>query len=235
MRQQQDVLAYARQQADELEKDMAWVQSEHGYGGYWQAPDKAIASRIVARAVAALEFFRQYAGEDSFWTQRALAVYQNKGDNQSPESGARAVGDLLRAWADQVEAGVVEIAGSRAWAEIGIVSTDVMGQVRRLLEDRDAHPAAAIVLCGAALEIALRAVVQARNLTLPERPSLSTLTGVLRQAGLITVQDVKDLQQCTGLRNSAAHGDFDSLSHERAGLMEQQTNILLRRLADLYS
>ena len=38
-----------------------------------------------------------------------------------------------------------------------------------------------------------------------------------------------------GLRNLAANGDFDSLSHERAGLMEQQTNILLRRLADLHN
>jgi hypothetical protein len=235
MRRQQDVLAYARQQADELEKDMAWQQSERGYGGYWQAPDKSIASRIAARAVAALEFFRQYAGEDSFWTQRAIAVYQSGGDNQSPESGARAVGELLRAWADQVEADVVEIAGSRAWAEIGIVSTEVMSQVRRLLEDRGAHPAAAIVLCGAALEIALRALIQARNLTLPERSSLNTLTGVLRNAGLITVQDVKDLEQYAGLRNSAAHGDFDGLSHERAGLMEQETNILLRRLADLHN
>jgi hypothetical protein len=235
MQQQQDVLAYARQQADELEKDMTWHQSQHGYGGYWQAPDKSIAPRIAARAVAALEFFRQYAGEDSFWTQRAMLVYQNHGDNQSLETGARAVGDLLRAWADQVEAGIVEIAGSRAWAEIGIVSTDVMSQVRRLLEDRAAHPAAAIVLCGAALEIALRAVVQARSLTPPERPTLNTLTGVLRQAGLLTVQDVKDLEQCAGLRNSAAHGDFNSLSHERAGLMEQQTNILLRRLADLHN
>ncbi len=37
------------------------------------------------------------------------------------------------------------------------------------------------------------------------------------------------------LRNSAAHGDFDNLSPERAGLMEQQTNILLRRLADLHN
>jgi hypothetical protein len=96
MRQQQDVLAYVRQQADELEEDMAWQQTQHGRG-YWQATDTKRAPRIAARAVAALEFFRQYAGEDSFWTERAMAVYQNKGDNQSPESGARAVGDLLRA------------------------------------------------------------------------------------------------------------------------------------------
>jgi hypothetical protein len=196
MRQQQDVLVYAHQQADELEKDMIWKESNPGYGGYWWASDRTMTLRIAARAVAALEFFRQYAGEDSFWTQRAMAVYESKGDNQSLESGARAVGDLLRAWADQVEAGISEIAGSRAWAEIGVVSTDVMGQVRRLLEDQGAHPAAAIVLCGAALEIGLRAVIQARNLTPPERPAMNALTGVLRQAGLITVQDVKDLEQC---------------------------------------
>jgi hypothetical protein len=59
MQQRQDVLAYARQQADELEKDMAWQQREPGYNGYWQAPDQSIASRIAARAVAALEFFRR--------------------------------------------------------------------------------------------------------------------------------------------------------------------------------
>jgi hypothetical protein len=230
MRQQQDLLAYARQQADQLEKDMTWNEN-----GYWQASDRSMVQTIASRAVAALEFFRQYAGEDSFWTQRAMDVYQNRGENQSLETGARGVGDLLRAWADQVEAGIVEIAGLRAWAEVGIVSTDVMSQVRRLLEDGEAHPAAAIVLCGAALEIALRSVVQARNLTPPARSTLSALTGVLRQADLITVQDVKDLEQCAGLRNLAAHGDFDNLSHERAGLMEQQTNILLRRLADLHN
>jgi hypothetical protein len=185
MRQQQDVLAYARQQADELERDMVWESA------YWSASDRSMTWRIAARAVAALEFLRQYAGEDSFWTQRAIAVYQSRGDNQSTVTGARAVGDLLRAWADQVEAGIVEIAGSRAWAEIGIVSTDVMSQVRRLLEDQGTHPAAAIVLCGAALEIALRALVEARNLTLPERPSLNSLTGVLRKASLITAQDVR--------------------------------------------
>lgn len=96
MRHQRDVLAYARQQADLLGQDMTWEPSDHG--GYWKAPDRDVKPRIVARAVAALEFFRQYAGEGSFWTQRALTVYQDGSDHQSTESGARAVGDLLRAW-----------------------------------------------------------------------------------------------------------------------------------------
>lgn len=51
---------------------------------------------------------------------------------------------------------------------------------------------------------------------------MNTLTTALRKAKVITVQDVKELETCAGLRNQAAHGDFESLSHERAGLMEQQ-------------
>jgi len=38
---------------------------------------------------------------------------------------------------------------------------------------------------------------------------------------------------CAGLRNAAAHGDFEGLTLARAGLLEQQTNLLLRRIADL--
>ncbi|MBQ1051144.1 hypothetical protein KBX50_22065 [Micromonospora sp. C51] len=229
-----EILAYARKQADELERDMHWITSEHSPShGYWISSDYQMLTKIVARAAAAQEFLRQYSGAESFWTERAISVYQSKGDNQSTESGARAIGELLRAWADQVEAGVIEIVGSRSWVEVGQASTDVMGQVRRLNEDPEAHPAAAIVLCGAALEVALRAVAESRGIVVEERPTLSVLTKVLRRERLLTVQDVKDLEQCGGLRNLAAHGQFETLSPERAGLMEQQTNLLLRRLSDL--
>ncbi|MFD9705077.1 hypothetical protein [Lentzea sp. NPDC059081] len=230
----EQILAYARNHAAELRADMRWEQSGFGNGGWWTATDKELKSRIAARAAAAIEFLRQYAGEDSHWTAQASAIYLNKGDGQSAETGARAVGDMLEEWARQVEAGILEIAGARAWQEVAVVSTDVMGQVQALVSDRNSHPAAPIVLCGAALEIALRAVVDARQLQLDERPSLGAYTRLLRRERLITAQDVKDLEQCAGLRNSAAHGDFDSLSRERAGLMEQQTNLLLRRLADLH-
>jgi hypothetical protein len=198
----------------------------HTVGHHWVANDDAAEELITARTAAAVEFLRQYAGPDSVWAERA-------GKQSSGPSHARTLAALLRAWADQVDAGIVEIAGSRAWTEVGIVSTDVMDQVRRLLEDNAVHPAAPIVLCGAALEIALRAVAEARNVPLPQKPTLHLLVGALRQARLLTVQDVKDFESVAGARNQAAHGEFDSLSAERAGLTEQQTNILLRRLADL--
>jgi uncharacterized protein YutE (UPF0331/DUF86 family) len=56
----------------------------------------------------------------------------------------------------------------------------------------------------------------------------------LRKRELISKQDMKDVEQMAGLRNTAAHGEFDDLSFERAGLMEQQVNVFLRRLAVLF-
>ncbi len=129
--------------------------------------------------------------------------------------------------------GVIEIVGERLRGEIAAARMDLMEQVRQPMQEKDSHPAAPIVLCGAALEIALRAVAQVSNVTVADRPSMTQLIDALRAAKVITVQDVKELEMCAGLRNLAAHGEFETLTPERAGLMEQQTAILLRRLADL--
>lgn len=235
MPNQEQVLSYARSLAQTLQEGLVWKPGRNGDGrGWWQISDHQQLPALMANAFAGMEFLRQYAGEGSLWTSRAAEVYQSKGDNQSTESGARAVGDVLLTWVRQVEAGVSEIFGARAWSEVGLISTDMMGQVRRLLGDKQTHPAAAIVLCGAALESALRSLIEARGLELPERPSLSTYSQLLRREELITKQEAKDLEQVGGLRNAAAHGQFDELSRERAGLMEQQTNLLLSRVSELH-
>lgn len=54
------------------------------------------------------------------------------------------------------------------------------------------------------------------------------------KAELITKQEAKGLEQVGGLREAAAHGQFDELSRERVGLMEQQTNLLLSRISELH-
>lgn len=92
---------------------------------------------------------------------------------------------------------------------------------------------APIVLAGAALEIALRGLVESRGIALDERPSISAYSRALRTAGLLTPQDVKDVEQMAGLRNDAAHGRLEALSIERAGLLEQHINLFLRRSSDL--
>jgi hypothetical protein len=207
--------------------------AEPGYGPWWEATGRNLdaEARIRARAITALDFLERFAGKDSQWVTSGRDIFDKNG--HSMETGARALGDVLRAWADQVEAGIITIPQAEAQGVRAIASTDLMEQVRKLNEDKDVSPAAPIVLAGAALEIALRSAVEELGLELPAKHSISAYSGCLRAARLLSPQDVKDIEQMGGLRNSAAHGDFDTLSHERAGLIEQQVNHFLRRLADL--
>lgn len=160
-------------------------------------------------------------------------MFDNNGEGQSMESGARALAEVLRAWTAQVEAGVLVPRYIEAHGARKVASTDLMEQVRLLAEDGTIHPAAPIVLAGAALEVALRSAVEELELDLAERPSISAYARRLRTEGLLSPQDVKDVEQMGGLRNAAAHGKFDELSAERAGLLEQQVNLFLRRLGTL--
>jgi len=227
-----DLVAWARKHATELEADMNMQPTPGaGYGPYWKATDLAAESRIRARAITALDFLDRFAGAKSQWTVRAHAAFDQSG--HSMETGARELGDILRAWADQVNAGILVVPQVEAQGARAIASSDLMEQVRMLIEDRAVHPAAPIVLAGAALEVALRSAVDELDLASPQKPSISGYAGSLRAAGLLTVQDVKDVEQMGGLRNAAAHGQFDELIPGRAGLMEQQVNLFLRRLADL--
>ena len=228
-----DLVSWARHHATELEADMALrPQSVTGYGGpYWKAPDLAAESRIRARAIQALDFLDRYAGSDSQWAVRGHAVFDEGG--HSMETGARDLGDVLRAWADQVEAGIIPVPQAEAQGVRAIASTDLMEQVRKLMEDKGVHPAAPIMLAGAALEIALRSAVDELGLPGPDKPSIATYCECLRAAGLLSKQDVKDVTRMGGVRNSAAHGDFGELDRARAGLMEQQVNFFLGRLAGL--
>jgi hypothetical protein len=226
---QEQVIAQAEQLAANLQQGMHWVPPDAGYGGYWQADRSDLWSVVRGRAVAALAFLEEWAGADSQWVIRAKEVFDSLGDHQSMESGARSVGDLLSEWAQQLESGTVRL---RREALLGLLtaSTDLMQQVRTLNEDRQVHPAAPILLAGAAVEIALRGAVEDLGLSLTERPSISSYARCLRSNGTLNAGDIKDVDAIGGVRNDAAHGHFEDLSRERAGLMEQQVNIFLSRL-----
>lgn len=187
----------------------------------------------MARAAAALEFLRQHAGDDSEWLRRAKNSYDSNADRTSLESGVHAVGEIMRLWAAQVESGVTRLPAEISEGIRAVASTDVMEQVRLLNADRGVHPAAPIVLAGAALETALRGAVEQMKLETAGTPGISTYSRALRAADVISKQDAKDIEQMAGLRNAAAHGEFETLSRERAGLMEQQVNIFLGRLRDI--
>ena len=231
----QEVLNNADALAEQISAQVHWQPATPGsFGhGYWAAKQASDVFNLAAAATAGLDLLTRYAGAESTWTQRAMAIYDSKGMNQSDAAGAEGVSSILRQWISQVNAGVADIAGDRSWDDARAGALSLMDQVRHLLEDRAAHPAASIVLCGAALEIALRGVIASHQIAVEPHGGLNEQATALRHADLISVQDVKDLAVCGGLRNQAAHGEFDELSSERAGLMEQHTSLLLRRLADI--
>ncbi|MCC6832470.1 MAG: hypothetical protein IT200_14090 [Thermoleophilia bacterium] len=223
-----EVLKWAEELADALTQDMRWESNDFSRG-FWTSDPKN-RSRILARATAALDFLERFAGPDSTWTKSAYSTLASKGDNQSMETGARGIGDILLEWAAQVRAGRLEPQAFESQGVRRVASIDLMEQVRLLNSDQAVSPAAPIVLAGAALETALRAMVEERGLDVSGQPGISRYAGVLKAAGLLTKQDMKDVEQMAGLRNAAAHGDHESLSRERAGLMEQQVNLFLAGL-----
>ena len=108
-----------------------------------------------------------------------------------------------------------------------------MEQVRVLNADQNVTPAAPIVLAGAALEIALRSAVDELGLSVAGQPGINAYARALRGASVLGRQEMKDVEQMAGVRNQAAHGELDTLSPERAGLMEQQVNLFLQTLEDV--
>jgi hypothetical protein len=228
-----ELVAWTRDHAESLETDLHWRPGDNGYGGWWEADDPALKPKIRARAVSALDFLDRYAGTETQWSIRAQRVFDSQGENQSMESGARALADHLRAWADQVESGITIPRQIEAQDARAVVSTDLMGQVRSLVADSSVHSSAPIVLAGAALEMALRSAVDELGFQLSEKPSITAYGRRLRSENILTRQDMKEVEQIAGVRNAAAHGDFEHVSPAQAGLLEIQVNLFLRRLTTI--
>ena len=225
------VVNWARSQADSIDAQTRWEPEANGYGGYWTATSEQSAGQMMAAASAAIAVLTDYAGRDSAWAMRADEAVRREGE--TPGAHAREVAGVLREWANHVEQGLARVPRIEEPAHGSVAADDLMAQVHQLNEDNDAHPAAAVVLAAAALELRVRSTVAGRGLELQERPSLMAYCRRLRQDEVISAQDVKEFDVVAGLRNDAAHGHFERLSRERAGLMEQQVVLLLRRLDDL--
>lgn len=148
-----ELCEWAERQASDLQGGLTFRPSDHG-SGYWMLANAAELGSLNARAAAALEFLRRYAGPDSEWYRLARNSFENSGQRQSFESGVHAIGDVLRMWVDALQRGVAVLPGSAVEGARRIATTDVMEQVRTLLADKEVHPAAPIVLAGAALETA---------------------------------------------------------------------------------
>lgn len=183
-----------------------------------------------ASAVCAMssvkEFLRVYAGADSSF-YRDISKCDNIGHLHQWGDYARGTLDGFILY---VESGLLKDMSLERAAQIDVVS-DFLQQAQDLLQDKDSHPAAPAMLVGAALEEFLRNWVEAENLPLTgKKLCISTYCDVLRANDFIGKQDAKDITAWAGLRNHAAHGEWDEVrDRAQVSLMMQGVNLFMRK------
>jgi hypothetical protein len=172
------------------------------------------------------EFFRQTAGPKSSF----LAMAQNA----HGVSGylASTLHASLENFKSYIQSGLHGAMSPERKAQVDVVS-DFLEQAQHLLNGKGVHPAAPIVLIGATLEEFLRGWVESAGLSLGQRkPSLESYGQVLLAEELITKQDMKDVTAWAGLRNHAAHGEWEAVADkQRASIMLDGVNLFLRKYA----
>ena len=137
---------------------------------------------------------------------------------------------ILASFIEYLCTGLATAVSPERQAQLDTVA-DLLGQAHSLLEDEKYHPAAPAVLIGACLEEFLRAWVEAEALSIKKsKPSIDDYAKTLRNAELISKQDIKDITSWAGTRNDAAHGKWEEVEdRSRIRLMFEGVNLFMRK------
>ncbi|MHB9155193.1 MAG: hypothetical protein ACYC5N_05790 [Endomicrobiales bacterium] len=195
-----------------------------------QAIEKAILeveSNLHGGYTQACELLRLYAGpKSSFFSQ--IQEYNPKRMMALP-SQANTV-SLLKTFKNFIESGYSQGISPERKGQLDVVS-DFLEQANQLLRDTKIHPAAPAILIGATLEEFLRTWAEAEGLNLDSKQSsIDSYAKILRESEIISKQDIKDITAWTGIRNDAAHGNWDNVKDkERIQIMLEGVNLFLRK------
>lgn len=183
---------------------------------------------ITGTYAEACEFLSQYAGPTSSFLE-SIKRWDPR-DVLDDEYASRKIAAILQSFLEYVESGLHKGISPERQAQLDVVS-DFLEMANLLLETKGVHPAAPAVLIGATLEEFLRTWVEAECLSLGNRKlGMEAYSQVLRDADLITKQDGKDITSWAGIRNHAAHGEWDEVSDKnRVSLMLQGVNLFMRK------
>lgn len=172
----------------------------------------------------AMEFLKRYAGPKSSFFQMA------QGCGGSPGYAKESLTSVLRSFITHIEAGLAEGISPERKAQLDVVS-DLLSQAHQLLENKSVHQAAPAVLIGATLEEFLRTWIEAEGLSIGDKkPGIDSYCKTLREAELIDKQDIKDITAWAGIRNHAAHGEWEFVADkQRIYLMLEGVNLFMRK------
>lgn len=214
----------------DLPAELQWAMDEaarlRGIADSELSESSARAPSRLATAAAALDYLRRLAPGSAF--EAAAQDLFETAHRFNARFAIQKLATLLEDWVAFAQAGMATSVSPQAAARVE-AATDLMEQVQEMIEDKRTHPAAPIVLAGAALEEALRSLVIQHQSTIAGKPGLTAYAVALKSASLLTTQDVKDITSWAGQRNEAAHGDFTNLSLERAQIMVDGINLFMRQ------
>jgi hypothetical protein len=167
-----------------------------------------------------------FSGPNTAFYLNAAAVPASR----TPDFRRHTLVSILHGFRSYVEAGLHEKVSPERKAQLAVVS-DILDQAQRVLDDPKLHPAAAAVLVGATLEEFLRGWIDSEGLSIgAARAGIDAYAKALLGSGLIDKQDIKDLTSWAGIRNDAAHGNWDQVSDPaRIRLMLEGVNHFMRR------
>ena len=168
------------------------------------------------------EFLRIQAGSNSHFQREAVAVQA---------SSARELEQLIsimESFLYFVEQGLHAALPPERKGQLDVVN-DVLERAQCSL-DQDPHPGLAAVMIGAALEQFLRSWVEAEELEPRGRPGIEAYAAALKANDKLDKQDGKNITAWAGLRNHAAHGEWERVSNpEEIRLMLAGVNLLMQR------
>ena len=138
--------------------------------------------------------------------------------------------EILESFIQYIESGYHKGISPERKAQLDVVS-DFLEQAHILLEEKNVHPAAPAILIGATLEEFLRTWVESQGLSIgSKKPSIDTYAKMLKENDLISKQDMKDITAWAGIRNHAAHGEWEEVADKRRiSLMLEGVNLFMRK------
>lgn len=172
-----------------------------------------------------VDFFRRFSDKGSPFAKTAESLTVGADGYR-----ANILVSLVEAFVDQARTGLLKGVSPELQGRLDAVS-DLLAQADKLLGEKGIHPAAPAMLIGASLEEFLRTWSERAGLSLGNRkPGLASFAQILKEADLINKQDAKDIESWGGLRNHAAHGEWDDVADpQRIRLMLAGVNLFMRR------
>ena len=168
-----------------------------------------------------------YAGKNNSYYEELNNI--PSGDKYIRETHANVVG-ILESFLRAVKSGLIKQENLKTKIR-NEVESDILLQATEILSNKKFHPANAAMLIGAILENFLRSWMDSEQLELGnQKKSMNTYASILKSNNFITKQDVKDITSWAGIRNSAAHGNWEEVEdRSRINIMLESVNLFLMK------